>query len=175
MNRSGVLLGVVLLGAALGPACGGGSAYNSGDGATSPGGSPVPTGSGAPVTITLSATGIDAKDVVVPIGGSVLFVNKDTAAHQIASNPHPVHSDCPELNGPALAQGQSFVATMQAHAAPCGFHDHLRPADTAFQGFVTVGAQGTPTATVSATPTPTSTATPVPTATGTSTSTTPPY
>lgn len=169
MNRSGVLLGVVLLGAALGPACGGGNSYNSGDSATSPGGSPVPTGSGAPITITLSATGVDAKDVVVPIGGSVLFVNKDTAAHQIASNPHPAHSDCSELNGPALAQGQSFVATMRAHPAPCGFHDHFRPADTAFQGFVTVGAQGTPTATVTATPTPTSTATPVPTATGTST------
>ncbi len=172
MNRSGVLLGVVLLGAALGPACGGGSSYNSGNGTPSPGGSPVPTGSGAPVTITLNATGVDTKDAVVPIGGSVLFVNKDTAAHQIASDPHPVHSDCPELNGPTLAQGQSFVATMAAHPAPCGFHDHLSPANTAFQGFITVGAQGTPTATVSATMTPTSTATPAPTATGTATTST---
>ena len=168
MNRSGVLLGVVLLATTLGPACGGGSSYNSGDGATSPG----PTGSGAPVTITLSATGVDTKDAVVPVGGAVLFVNKDTAAHQIASNPHPAHSDCAELNGPTLAQGQSFVATMQAHPAPCGFHDHLSPANTAFQGFVTVATQGTPTASVSATTTPTSTATPAATATGTATSTT---
>ena len=62
----------------------------------------------------------------------------DAVSHEIASDPHPVHTQCPELNGPVLLTGNSFTATMAGMPETCGFHDHLHPTDTAFQGTITV-------------------------------------
>jgi len=75
--------------AALGlPAC-------SGSGSTmspSQGNGPV----GAIVTITSS--GVSPKAVTVNVGEVVTFVNNDTRSHDMESDPHPAHTDCPPIN-----------------------------------------------------------------------------
>jgi plastocyanin len=95
------------------------------------------TGDGGP-QFTYQSTGLVPTTLTVAAGADVEFLNSDLAPHQPASDPHPAHSTCPELNGPVLQSGQSFHATMGAGPKTCGFHDEQDPANTTFQGTVTV-------------------------------------
>jgi hypothetical protein len=62
---------------------------------------------GAPVVIHLSASGPSPRDVSIPGGGCVVFQNDDTVPHWMNSDPHPVHTDCPDLNeSTPIAPGQ---------------------------------------------------------------------
>ncbi len=94
----------------------------------------------AAATITLTSAGVSTHSVTVPPGSKVVFVNSDSAPHEIASDPDPMDTQCPELNGPVLAQGASFTPTMAAMAESCGFHDQLNPMYAAFQGSIFVSA-----------------------------------
>jgi hypothetical protein len=78
--------------------------------------------------------------MTVGFGAKVTIMNNDSAPHEFASNPHPVHTDCPEINAPVLMTGQSFTATMASKVETCGFHDHLNPTNAAFQGTIFVSA-----------------------------------
>jgi len=131
-SRFAALLALVL-GAALGPlACGGG-----GGSPTSPP-SPTPLPSVA-ATITITSSGVDQKRVQIPVGGRVAFVNNDSVPHEMASDPHPVHTDCPPLNEVgALAPGRTGVSGALTIARSCGFHDHGQPTNAALQGTVVV-------------------------------------
>jgi plastocyanin len=108
--------------------------------------SPTPTSTPTPAalpsaaaTITISAAGVDLKQVEVPVGGRVAFVNNDSVPHEMASDPHPVHTDCPPLNEVgALAPGRSGVSGPLSTARTCGFHDHGQPSNSAWQGVVVV-------------------------------------
>ena len=91
-------------------------------------------------TITITSAGVSPKTQTVGYGATVTITNNDSAPHEFSSNPHPVHTDCPELNAPVLQTGQSFTATMASKAETCGFHDHLNPTNAALQGTITVAA-----------------------------------
>lgn len=92
---------------------------------------------GAPVTITLTASGPSPRDVSVPGGGCVVFQNNDTVPHWMNSDPHPLHTDCPDLNEPQpIPPGQASPVAHLDFGPPqtiptipksCGFHDHLNP------------------------------------------------
>ena len=113
-------------------ACGGG-----GGSPTNPP-SPTPLPSVA-ATITITTAGVDLKEVQVPVGGRVAFVNNDVVPHEMASNPHPVHTDCPPLNEVgALPPGRTGVSGALNTVRSCGFHDHGQPGNTALQGTVVV-------------------------------------
>jgi hypothetical protein len=101
-------------------------------------GGPAVVGSDAQISIRSS--GPTPSTVLVLPGGRVLFTNDDDAPHQVESNPHPDHTGCPELDGPVLAPGDSFVVRMPTQARLCPFHDESRPADDAFHGVVDVEA-----------------------------------
>ena len=58
------------------------------------GGSPGPSGA----TITIGPNGVSPSTVTINPGESVTFVNNDTRQHEMASDPHPAHSDCPAIN-----------------------------------------------------------------------------
>ena len=90
--------------------------------------------------ITITSGGVSPKTQTVGYGARVTITNNDSAPHELSSNPHPVHTDCPEINAPVLKTGQSFTATMAGKAETCGFHDHLNPTNAAFQGTITVSA-----------------------------------
>jgi plastocyanin len=94
----------------------------------------------AAATITIANNAVSPKNVVVPRGSQVLFVNNDTRPHDIASDPHPEHTDCPEINQVGvLNAGQSRqTGNMTTNRAVCGFHDHDNPTVAGLQGTITI-------------------------------------
>lgn len=118
-------------------ACGG-----SGGGPAAPG-APAPAAStpAASFTVTITATGASPRELRVPVGSRVTFVNQDNRSHQMMSDPHPVHTDCPEVNAVGnLDRGQTRMTDMLAAQKSCGFHDNLRDGDASLRGFILVGA-----------------------------------
>ena len=91
------------------------------------------------VTITITSSGVSPKTVTVSPGSQVLFVNHDSRNHEMASNPHPEHTDCPPFDQlGTLVPGQSRATGNLNTARTCGFHDHMNFADTSLQGTVTI-------------------------------------
>jgi plastocyanin len=128
-----VVPGVVLLALALAlGACGGSSPSSPSTPAPNPS---APPGS----TVTLSAMGASPKMIQVPVGSRVTFVNQDTQVHEIFSNPHPIHTDCPPINDVGvLAPGESRATAVLTVARTCGYHDHGLPNNTLFQGTIVI-------------------------------------
>lgn len=129
-------LAIVLAAAVSG--CGGGG----GSTPTSP--SPTPGGTGStppPTTATLSigAGGISPAAVTIARGGRVTVVNNNNRVHEISSDAHPNHTDCPEINllG-TLSPGQTGMTGALNTARVCGFHDHLNPNDAGLRGTITI-------------------------------------
>jgi hypothetical protein len=94
------------------------------------GGSPSgPSGGGSSsATITINSTGVTSTQTNVSQGSRVLFVNNDTRSHDMTSDPHPEHTDCPEINAVGLLQpGQSRETGNLNTVRTCGFHDHDDP------------------------------------------------
>ena len=55
------------------------------------------------------------------------------------SDPHPEHSNCPELNQWGfLTAGQQRTSGNLNTARTCGFHDHNLPQNTGLQGTVII-------------------------------------
>jgi plastocyanin len=107
--------------------CGGNS-----NGGTTP--SPTPA-----ATITITSSGVSPKVVTVTRGSQVQFVNNDTRSHQMTSNPHPEHTDCPELNAVGfLGANQSRLTGNLNTPRTCGYHDHDLPNNTSLQGTIVV-------------------------------------
>ena len=123
---------------ALAAGCGGG-----GSPTTPSGGSGGSGGSGTTVTITIGSNGaVSPQAVTIPQGGRVTFVNNDSRAHEMTSDPHPGHEDCPPLNQVGfLNPGQSRTSGNLTVVRVCGFHDHNLPNVAALQGRITVTAQ----------------------------------
>jgi plastocyanin len=91
-------------------------------------------------TITLTAGGISPSSVTVGVGQSVTFVNNDSRAHEIASDPHPQHGSCPSIEQGlgTLSPGQTKLTQGFAGAGTCTFHDHLDNTNRAFQGSIRI-------------------------------------
>lgn len=85
----------------------------------------APTGAEAPI-VSITVTGFSPATVSVAVGGSVIFMNDDTAQHQVASMPHPLHTLLPSLNGAVLGAGGTFTAAF-TQAGTFSYHDHLNP------------------------------------------------
>jgi plastocyanin len=120
--------------AVLSTACSGGT--NSV--APSPGGGAC-TATSTSTTITISNNAVCPQNVTVPRGTQVTFANQDSRDHQINSDPHPEHTDCPELNQVGfLAAGQSRQSGNLNTARVCGFHDHIQFENKSLQGSITI-------------------------------------
>ena len=65
----------------------------------------------------------------------VVFVNNDSRPHEMTSDPHPSHEDCPELNQVGfLNPGQQRESGNLVFTRTCGFHDHANPGTQSLQG-----------------------------------------
>jgi len=93
-----------------------------------------PTNPSNPYTFTLTSSGVSPKELTVPPGTRVLFVNQDARRHDMASYQHPDHTDCTEINLGALTTGQSRETLNLVTAKTCGFHDHDNPPPTTAAG-----------------------------------------
>lgn len=92
------------------------------------GGSPSTPSPGGGTTITITAAGVSPAQVTVSAGTRVTFVNNDSRSHNMTSDPHPEHHDCPEINTVGLLQANQTRETANLVAArTCGFHDHDDP------------------------------------------------
>jgi plastocyanin len=93
-----------------------------------------------PYTVTISGSGIvGPKELTVPPGGRVLFVNSHSRRHDVTSDPHPDHLDCPELNQVGvLNAGQSRESGNLVTVRTCGFHDHDDPNNVNLRGSIIV-------------------------------------
>lgn len=121
---------------ALVVACGGGS---SSGGGTSPTPTPPPGSTTNTTTITISNNAVSPKNISVARGSQVTFINNDSRPHEMNSNPHPDHTDCPEINQVGfLVPGQSRQTGNLNTARTCGFHDHENDANVNLQGTITI-------------------------------------
>jgi hypothetical protein len=118
---------------AVAMACGGGS--DSPVGPTPPSGSPGPSGA----TITISNGAVSPSSVTISAGQSVTFVNNDSRGREISSDPHPTHSNCPQVNALGLlSPGQTRETNAFPTARTCGFHDHIDPDNPALRGSIVI-------------------------------------
>lgn len=103
-------------------------------------GNPItPPGPGGSVTvITITAAGANPRTLTVDLGTRIRWVNNDSRAHEMSSDPHPEHNICPELNSRVLTPGQQHETNNLVTARTCGFHDHLLPAQMNLTGTITI-------------------------------------
>lgn len=88
--------------------------------------SPSSTPSSSQNIVTYSSSGFNPKTITIKVGQTVIWVNQDSAL-QIASNPHPTHTDYPPLNKVGtIAPGQMRSFTFST-AGTFGYHNHLDP------------------------------------------------
>jgi len=96
--------------------------------------SPTPTN-----TITITSAGVTPKTVTVTRGSQVTFVNNDSRRHDMESDPHPEHTDCPEINQVGVLNPQQNKQTGNlVIARSCGFHDHEDALNAGLRGTIVV-------------------------------------
>jgi hypothetical protein len=115
--------------AALAAACGGG-------------GSPTtPPPAANQYVFTITTGGVTPRELTVPQGARVLFVNNDSRRRNMTSDPHPEHNDpgCEGINNVGLLNsGQSRETGNLVVIRTCGFHDHDDPTDASVRGRIIV-------------------------------------
>ncbi len=118
--------------------CGGGDSSSSTPSSPTPTPTPTTTPSTG-ATITITSSGASPRSVTIAAGSRVTFVNNDSSPHDMSSDPHPQHTDCPEINQVGfLAAGQTKQTGNLTTARTCGFHDHNRSTDTSLQGTIII-------------------------------------
>ena len=90
-------------------------------------------------TITIANNAVSPKTLTVARGSRVTFVNSDTQSHDMQSDPHPTHTDCPEINQVGfLNAGQNRQTGVLNTARTCGYHDHNRDMVESLRGTITI-------------------------------------
>ena len=106
-------------------------------GSSSPG--PGPSPSTNPYTVTITSAGVSPKELTVPPGTRVLFVNNDSRRHNMTSDQHPDHQDCLEINQVGLLNAGASRETGNLVAArTCGYHDHDDFANANLKGRIVI-------------------------------------
>jgi plastocyanin len=121
---------VALLLAMLAGSCGGGGSPSA----------PAPPPTSNPNVITISSGAIvSPRELTVSPGARVLFVNNDSRRHDVASDDHPDHLECPALNQVGLLNpGQSRESGNLVTVRTCGFHDHEDPNNNNLRGRIVI-------------------------------------
>ena len=98
------------------------------------GGTPTPA-----TTITMTSAGVSPAAISVSQGTRVLFINSDNRQHEMTSDPHPEHSDCPELNQVGFINpGQQKETGNLNTVRTCRYHDHNDPDNNSLNGRITI-------------------------------------
>ena len=86
------------------------------------------------VTIKYDGSSFSLSSDKIMAGGTVTVVNNSDNELEFDSDPHPVHTDNPELNAGAIAPGESKKFVLEKKGT-WGFHNHL---DSSQRGQLTV-------------------------------------
>ncbi|MBP6924253.1 MAG: hypothetical protein KBC62_03195 [Candidatus Pacebacteria bacterium] len=89
-------------------------------------------GNSTMATIQYTDTGFEPKELSVPLGAMVHFVNKSSKEMWVASNEHPGHTDLPTFD--QFMTGDRYVYVFDT-TGDWKYHDHLNPAA---EGVITV-------------------------------------
>jgi plastocyanin len=82
---------------------------------------------------------VSPKSLLVSPGTQVTFLNNDSRNHEMASDPHPEHTDCTAINTvDLLVPGQSKQTSNLNTVRTCGYHDHINPENAALRGTITI-------------------------------------
>ena len=153
----GLALSAAVIVAAMIAACGGGGSSPTtptpvATPAPAPAPAPAPTPTPTPTpppttgpnpdraTITIGTSGtVSPASVTIAPGGRVTFVNNDTRVHDMSSDPHPEHSECPAINDVGFLQaGQSKLTWNLNTVRTCSFHDHNQPGNAGLLGRIII-------------------------------------
>ena len=129
MTRRPLAVTFALAAAACGGSSGGGPSIN-------PTPSPSPVG---PPVMTITPSGVNPQVLhTFDSRESVTFVNADAQPHDLRSDPHPAHTDCPAINGGPLQPGERREITGPSlpRFTLCFYHDESDPTNNAFRGVV---------------------------------------
>lgn len=87
--------------------------------------SATPSAQKSEVQVTKSA--FTPNVIEIKVGGTVTWVNNDTLANQVASTPHPIHTDYPPLNTIGVLQPGQSKSLKFDKAGTYRYHNHLNP------------------------------------------------
>jgi plastocyanin len=87
------------------------------------------TPTGQETTITYSDSGFSPNKVTVHSGDKVTIKNSSSHGVQFDSDPHPIHTNNPELNVGEVDGGEQMSFTVDKKGT-FGYHNHLNPAQT---------------------------------------------
>lgn len=133
MVRPAFIVVVAAAAALAAAACSGGGSSST---ATAPSGGTPPASN---ATVTITASGVSPKTVTIAAGGQVTFINNDSQTHNMQSDPHPEHTDCPEIGQVGfLTPGESRNTGNLVIVRTCGYHDHDNFANTKLQGSIVI-------------------------------------
>jgi plastocyanin len=105
-----------------------------GKGPTEPSAPPMATN-----TITITAAGVNPRTIVVAVGSQVTFVNNDSRSHDMQSDPHPEHNDCPELASVGfLKPGERRQSGNLNLPRTCGYHDNENEGNNVMRGTIVI-------------------------------------
>ena len=105
-------------------------------GSSPPPTTPPPTN---PYRVTITTAGVTPKELIVPPGTRVLFINNDTRRRNMTSDPHPDHDECTEINAVGLLNtGQSKETGNLNTVRTCSFHDHDDFENNAVKGRIVI-------------------------------------
>jgi plastocyanin len=126
-------LSAALAASAIAAACGGSSSPDS----PSAGGGCTPSANAN--TLVIQNNTICPAALTVTRGTQITITNMDSRAHEMNSDPHPEHTDCPELNQIGhLEPMQSRQSGNLNIARKCGMHDHLSPDTASLKATITI-------------------------------------
>lgn len=77
-------------------------------------------------TLTYSNDGFSPDEITVNANETIKIVNQSSATLDFSSDPHPTHTNNPELNVGDIAPGESATFTM-SKSGTWGFHNHFAP------------------------------------------------
>ncbi len=133
MQKRILLMGGAIVCAITVATCGGDS------GGSTPAPTPTPTPTPGGTTVTLTSSGASPRDITVTVGSRVTFTNNDNQPHDMASDPHPEHTNCPQINAVGfVSAGQSRQTENLNTARVCTYHDHNQPTNTSLQGTIRI-------------------------------------
>jgi len=90
-------------------------------------------------TILIINNAVCPQTLTVARGTRVTFINNDTRGHEMDSDPHPEHTDCPEINAVGrIESGQQRDTGNLNTARRCGYHDHANDTIAALKGSITI-------------------------------------
>src|SRR6478609_983205 len=105
----------------------------------------TPTTSGGCTPSTNANTLVIQNNTICPAaltvvrGTQITILNSDSRTHEMDSDPHPEHTDCPELNQIGfLNPGQSRQSGNLNIARRCGIHDPGAPDTTSLKASITI-------------------------------------